>query len=66
MSYIFTDLTRRIASNKVLCDKAFGVTKNRKYDKFQRFLTSLIYKSFDKKSIAIHTGTETGLNTENQ
>ena len=48
MSYSgFKDLTRRIGSDKALRDKAFDVTKNRKYDKFQRFLTSLIYKPFD-------------------
>ena len=28
----FKDLTRRTASNKILCDKAFNIAKNPKYD----------------------------------
>ena len=34
----FKDLTRRTASNEILHDKAFGVTKNAIYDEYQRGL----------------------------
>ena len=46
----FKDLERRTASNKVLRDKAFNISKNFKYDGYQRGLSSMIYKFFDKKS----------------
>ena len=46
----FKDLKRRIASNKILRDKAFNMTKNLKYDGYQRGLASIVYKCFDKKS----------------
>ena len=46
----FKDLTRKIASDKVLCDKAFNITKNPKYDGYQRDLASMVYKLFDQKS----------------
>ena len=31
----FKDLTRRTASDKILCDKAFNIVKNPKYDGYQ-------------------------------
>ena len=34
----FEDLTRRTASDKILCDKAFDIAKNPKYDGCQRSL----------------------------
>ena len=46
----FKDLARRIASDKVLRDKAFNIAKNPKYDGYQRGLASMVYKFFDKKS----------------
>ena len=46
----FKDLPRRTASDNVLRDKAFNIAKNSKYDGYQRGLTSMVYKSFDKKS----------------
>ena len=46
----FTDLARRTAFAKVLRDKAFNITKNSKYDGYQRGLASMVYKFFDKKS----------------
>ena len=46
----FTDLKRRIASDKILRDKAFNIAKNPKYDGYQRGLASMVYKFFDKKS----------------
>ena len=46
----FKDLTRRTASDKFLRDKAFKISKNPKYDGYQRGLASMVYKFFDKKS----------------
>ena len=44
----FKDLARRTASDRVLRDKAFDIAKNPKYDKYQRGMTSIVYKFFDK------------------
>ena len=46
----FKDLVRRTASDKVLRDKAFNITKHPKYDGYQKGLVSMVYKVFDKKS----------------
>ena len=46
----FKDLARRTASDKVLRDKTFNITKNANYDGYQRGLNSMVYKCFDKKS----------------
>ena len=46
----FKILPIRTASNKALCDKAFNVAKNLKYDGYQRWLASMVYKFFDQKS----------------
>ena len=46
----FKDLKSRTFSDKVLKDKAFNITKNRKYDGYQRGLASMVYKFFDKSS----------------
>ena len=46
----YKDLERRTQSDKVLKDKAFIVTKNPKYDGYQRGLASMVDKFFDKKS----------------
>ena len=40
----FKNLTKRTASDKILCDKTFNVAKNRKYDWYQRGLASMVYK----------------------
>ena len=45
----FKDLARRIASDKVLRDKAFNFAKNAKYDGHQKEIASMVYKFFDKK-----------------
>ena len=37
----FKDLTRRIASDKILRDKAFNIAKNPKYDEYY-ILTSMV------------------------
>ena len=45
----FKDLTRKTASDKILCDKAFNSGKNPKYHGYQKGLASMIYKLLDKK-----------------
>ena len=45
----FKDLTRRMASDKILCYKAFNIAKNPKYEGYQKGLASMVFKSFDKK-----------------
>ena len=45
----FKDLARRIASDKVLRDKAFSIAKNPNYYGYQRGLASMVCKFFDKK-----------------
>ena len=45
----FKDLNRRTATDKVLRDKAFNITKNPNYDGYQRGLASMVYKIFEKK-----------------
>ena len=44
------DLGKRTQSDKVLKYKAFKIANNPKYDGYQRGLTSMGYKFFDKKS----------------
>ena len=46
----FKYLKRRTQSDKVLKDKAFKIARKQKYDGYQRRLTSMVYKFFDKKS----------------
>ena len=46
----FKDLTKRTASDKILCDKGFNIAKNLKYDKYQRGFASIVCKMFNKKS----------------
>ena len=46
----FKDLKRRTAAHNVLRDKAFNIAKNPKCDRYQRGLTSMVYKFFDKKT----------------
>ena len=51
MAYVdFKDLTKRTAADKVLRDKAFNITKDPKYDGYQKGLASMVYKFFDKKT----------------
>ena len=49
----FKNLPRRTVSGKVLHDKAFNIAKNPIYDGYQRGLTSMVYKCFDKKSFLL-------------
>ena len=45
----FKDITRRIASDKILCDKAFHIAKYPKYDGYQHRLASTIYNILIKR-----------------
>lgn len=44
------NLLRRTTSDKLLRDKAFNMAKNHRYDRYQRGLTAMVYKHFDKNS----------------
>ena len=44
------DLVKIIQSDKVLRDKAFQIASDPKYDGYQRWLASMVYKFFDKNS----------------
>ena len=46
----FKDLAKRTAADKVLRDKAFKIGRDQKFDGYQRGLSSMVYKFFDKKS----------------
>ena len=46
----FKDLTRRTASDKIFCDKAFNIAINLKYDGYEHGLTSIVYNFFDEKN----------------
>ena len=39
----FKDIKRRTASDKILRDKAFNITKSPKYDGYQRGLASMVH-----------------------
>ena len=58
--------SKRTASDKVLRDKLFNITKNPKYDGYQRGLASVTYKFFDKKSdsLADKSAKGSGFNNE--
>ena len=45
----FKDLTRRAASDKILHDKVLDITRNPKYDRYQKGIASIGYNVFDKK-----------------
>ena len=46
----FKDLAKKTAFNKILPDEAFSITKNPKYDRYQRGLPLMVYKCFDRKT----------------
>ena len=57
----FKDLPRRTASDKVLRDKLFSISKNLKHDGYQRGLASMVYNLFHKKTaggVATQDGSE--------
>ena len=60
------DLAKRTQSEKVLKDKALKIASNPKYDGYQRGLTSMIYKFFDKKSSGSGIASETNYQLANE
>ena len=44
------DLIKRTVADNILRNKAFNITKDQKYDGYQRGLASMVFKVFDKKS----------------
>ena len=46
----FKDLAKRTIADKVLRDRAFKIASDQKYDGYQRWLASMVFKFFDKKS----------------
>ena len=52
------DLTKITQSDKVVRHKAFEIASDPKYDGYQRVLSSMVYKFFDKKSSGSGTTTE--------
>ena len=42
----FKDLNSRTAADKVLRDKTFNITKNKKYDEYQCGIVSMVFKFF--------------------
>ena len=61
----FKDLAKRRAWDKVLRDKAFGNTKNPKYDGYERGLASMVYNFFDKKTSGSGVATLANKSTAN-
>ena len=58
------DLVKRTQSDKVLKDKAFKIASDPKYDGYQRGLTSMVYKFFDKKSASLNRSSRSGIVNE--
>ena len=47
----FKDLNRKTAFDKILCNKAFGISKNPEYHGYQRGLFSTVYINFLIKNL---------------
>ena len=60
----FKNFLRRTASDKVLRDKAFNIAKNPKQDRYQKSLTSMVYRFFGKKSSGAAAKRELMLNQQ--
>ena len=54
----FKDLNRGIFADKVLCDKAFNVAKDAKYDGYQPGPASMVYKLSDNSGVNAHADNE--------
>ena len=53
MAYgVFKDLSTKTVSDKI-CYKAFNITKNLKYERYQKGQISVLYKSFSKNIQAV-------------
>ena len=64
--WIFYDLPRRTAADKVLHDKAFDIAKNLKYGGCQQRLASFVYKFFGKKSAVARANKFSGSAVKNE
>ena len=49
----FKDLPRKTSPHKLLCDKAFNIDKDPKYDAYQCGPASSVHKLFDKKLLVV-------------
>ena len=58
----FKNLAKKTASDKLLCDKSFNITKNPKSDGYQRDLASMVFNCFDKKFISLTDESAKGSN----
>ena len=58
------DLVKRTQSDKVFRDKAFKIVSNPKYDGYQRGLTSMVYKFFEKKPPSLNKSSVSGIFNE--
>ena len=58
------DLIKRTESDKVLKDKPFKIDNNPNYDGYQRGLTSMVHKFFDKKSASFDRSKGSGIINE--
>ena len=58
------DVVKRTQLDKVLRDKAFKIMSDPKYDGYQRGLTSMVYKFFDKKSASLNKSSGSGIVNE--
>ena len=45
------DLAKRTISDKILKDRAYEIARNCEYDGYQRALSGMVYKVFDKNRI---------------
>ena len=63
----FKDLARGTSTEKILCNKAYDIPKNLKYDGYQRDLASMVYQFFDKKSVLLvdKSASASGIKNEN-
>ena len=52
----FKDTARRTATDNVLCDKAFNITKKLKYNGYQQGLASMVYIFLTKKTSDTNKG----------
>ena len=52
MGYNFKDMKRRTYVDKVLKDKGFKIASNPNYNRWERGLSSMVYKFFHKKIIS--------------
>ena len=61
-----TYLAKRTQSDKVLRDKGFKIASDQKYEGYQRGLTSMVYKFFDKKYAGSGAATEPNYQLANE